>query len=142
MFGVMTPDDDVTANLSSELGRIGAHVSWGRTKDRSARTAPARAAMDAKFLAEAEGDPVRAEHLRKAYYRNLARKSAETRRRNREAREADGVMTPMPNAPKTPLRSFRIPDDVYEAAQAKAKERGETVSDVVRAALERYAKRK
>lgn len=43
---------------------------------------------------------------------------------------------------KTPLRSFRIPDDVYRAAQEKAAERGESVSDVVRKALERYVKRK
>lgn len=48
----------------------------------------------------------------------------------------------VPNAPKTPLRSFRIPDEVYKAAQEKAAERGESVSDVVRKALERYAKRK
>lgn len=51
-------------------------------------------------------------------------------------------MTPVPNQPKTPLRSFRIPDEVYKAAQAKAAERGESVSDVVRRALERYVKRK
>jgi len=50
-------------------------------------------------------------------------------------------MTPVPNKPKTPLRSFRIPDEVYKAAQAKAEEKGESVSDVVRRALERYAKR-
>lgn len=48
----------------------------------------------------------------------------------------------MPNQPKTPLRSFRIPDDVYKAAQAKAAARGESVSDVVRSALEKYVKRK
>ena len=48
----------------------------------------------------------------------------------------------VPNAPKTPLRSFRIPDDVYRAAQEKAAERGESVSDVVRKALERYVKKK
>lgn len=47
----------------------------------------------------------------------------------------------MPNVPKTPLRSFRIPDEVYRAAQAKAAEKGESVSDVVRKALERYVKR-
>lgn len=47
----------------------------------------------------------------------------------------------VPNAPKTPLRSFRIPDEVYRAAQVKAAEKGESVSDVVRRALERYAKR-
>jgi predicted HicB family RNase H-like nuclease len=47
----------------------------------------------------------------------------------------------VPNAPKTPLRSFRIPDEVYKAAQAKAAAKGESVSDVVRRALERYVKR-
>lgn len=47
----------------------------------------------------------------------------------------------VPNQPKTPLRSFRIPDDTYRAAQAKAAEKGESVSDVVRKALERYVKR-
>lgn len=35
-------------------------------------------------------------------------------------------------------RGFRMPDRLYEAALAKAKRRGETVTDVVRAALERY----
>lgn len=50
-------------------------------------------------------------------------------------------MTPVPNAPKTPLRSFRIPDATYKAAQEKAREKGESVSDVVRKALERYVKR-
>jgi predicted HicB family RNase H-like nuclease len=47
----------------------------------------------------------------------------------------------VPNAPKTPQRTFRIPDEVYKAAQAKAAEKGESLSDVVRKALERYAKR-
>lgn len=50
-------------------------------------------------------------------------------------------MTTVPNKPKTPLRSFRIPDDIYEAAQRKAAEKGESVSDVVRRALDRYGKR-
>jgi predicted HicB family RNase H-like nuclease len=41
----------------------------------------------------------------------------------------------------TPLRAVRIPDKVWSAAQAKAAQRGESVSDVIRRALERYAKR-
>lgn len=41
----------------------------------------------------------------------------------------------------TPLRSIRVPDATWHAAQAKAKDKGESVSDVVRRALERYAKR-
>lgn len=61
--------------------RIAAHESWAATTDRSARTAPARAALDAKFLAEADGDPVRADHLRKAHFARLALKSAQARRR-------------------------------------------------------------
>lgn len=38
----------------------------------------------------------------------------------------------------TPQRPIRIPDELWQAAQVAAKRRGETVSDVVRAALERY----
>jgi hypothetical protein len=60
---------------------IAAHESWAKTTDRSARTAKARAALDQKFLNQAEGDPVRAEHLRKAYYARLALKSAQARRK-------------------------------------------------------------
>lgn len=46
-----------------------------------------------------------------------------------------------PNQPRTPLKTFRIPQELYEAAQRIAGERGESVSEVVRAALERYVKR-
>lgn len=59
---------------------MAADASWGNTADRAARTAPARAAMDAKFLADADGDPQRAESLRKAHYKRLALKSAKVRR--------------------------------------------------------------
>jgi len=58
-----------------------AHMSWAYTADRTARTAPGRAAFDAKFLDQAGGDPVRAEHLRKAHYLGLALKSAQARRK-------------------------------------------------------------
>ena len=67
--------------------QIAAHTSWANTDDRTARTAAARAALDAKFLAEAGGDPVRATHLRKAYFQRLALKSAQSRRKAREALE-------------------------------------------------------
>jgi hypothetical protein len=63
---------------------VAAHTSWGLTENRSARTAPARQALDAKFLAEADGDAIRAESLRKAYYKRLALKSAQSRRRAKE----------------------------------------------------------
>jgi hypothetical protein len=61
--------------------KFAAHESWAHTKDRRARTANARKALEDKFLAEADGDPVRAEHLRRAYYARLAFKSAQARRR-------------------------------------------------------------
>jgi negative regulator of replication initiation len=41
----------------------------------------------------------------------------------------------------TPLRNVRVADDLWQAAMSKAAERGETVSDVVRRALERYVSR-
>ncbi len=47
----------------------------------------------------------------------------------------------MPNQPKTPLRNVRVSDELWQAALLKAEERGETVSNVVRRALERYVAR-
>ena len=44
----------------------------------------------------------------------------------------------MPNQPKTPLRNFRIPDDLWDAARAKARAEGRTLTDVVLAALRAY----
>ena len=61
-------------------GRIGAHTRWAKTTDRTAATAPARAALEQKFLDQADGDPVRAAHFRKVYYQRLALKSAQARR--------------------------------------------------------------
>lgn len=69
----------------SLAGRAAAHKSWANTINRSARTAPARAGLDARFLAEAGGDPVRAGSLRKAHFAALALKSAKSRRRAAEA---------------------------------------------------------
>lgn len=64
---------------------IAAHESWAQTPDRAARTAPARKALEARFLEEAGGDPVRAGHLKKAHFQRLALKSAQSRRRAKEA---------------------------------------------------------
>lgn len=78
----------------SQAMRAASHYSWALTEDRTARTANARATFQQKFLDETkspeypDGDPVRAESLRKAFYAKLALKSAQTRRRNREARLA------------------------------------------------------
>jgi hypothetical protein len=74
----------VTPSERSQIGTIAAHESWANTTNRSARTAPARAALDAKFLEQAEGDSVRAAHIRKAHFARLALKSAQARRKARE----------------------------------------------------------
>jgi hypothetical protein len=47
----------------------------------------------------------------------------------------DGMV---PNQPKTPQRSFRIPDDIFLPAKAKAQEEGVSLSEVVRDALIEY----
>lgn len=47
----------------------------------------------------------------------------------------------MPNQPKFPARTVRVPDELWQAARAKADERGDNVSQVVREALRRYVKR-
>lgn len=78
----------VSASERQLAASIAAHESWAATPDRSARTAPARRALDQKFLEQAGGDPKRAESLRSAYFKRLALKSAQSRRRAREATEA------------------------------------------------------
>lgn len=69
-------------------GRLGGYLSWANTVDRSARTAAARAALDAKFLEQADGDPQRAEALRRAHFSRLALKSAQSRRHAKQSTEA------------------------------------------------------
>ena len=81
-----------TSTERSLGARAAAHESWANTTDRPARTAPARAALEQKFLEAADGDPVRAEHLRKAHFARLALKSARSRRKARELTvQADGA---------------------------------------------------
>jgi predicted CopG family antitoxin len=45
-----------------------------------------------------------------------------------------------PNAPRTPMKSFRIPEDLYRAALERAKKNGESLTDVVRRAFEEYTR--
>lgn len=45
-----------------------------------------------------------------------------------------------PTQQKRKIRTVRIEDQLWEAAQAKAEENGETVTDVIRRALKRYVK--
>jgi len=47
------------------------------------------------------------------------------------------AIAPMPD----PLRAFRVPDDLWLTAVAVAKERGESLSEVLREALRRYVRR-
>jgi hypothetical protein len=83
--------------------RIASETSWAQTLDRTARTAPARAALLAKFLEQADGDPVRAEHLRKAHFARLALKSAQARRKIKtltaEAAAAEAELREAADAP-------------------------------------------
>jgi hypothetical protein len=74
-------------------GSIGGNISWGRTKDRSARTAPGRAAAEQRFVdmaLEALGDDATdeqiqasAESFRKAHMRRIARLSVQARRQKK-----------------------------------------------------------
>lgn len=74
------------------VASIAAHESWANTENRSARTAPARRALEQKFLEQAGGDPQRAESLRKAHFQRLALKSVQARRRAQEAQQAERAL--------------------------------------------------
>lgn len=74
--------------------RIGAHARWARTLDRTAATAPARAALEAKWERmaremhpDATEDEIKraAESLRHAHLVRMALRSAEIRRKRRTA---------------------------------------------------------
>lgn len=87
--GFFVSDDTLTPAERTMRARKAVHVSWSRTADRAARTAPARAAMLAKFEREVDPDGVlhpderakRAESAKRAYYADLAMKSVRARRR-------------------------------------------------------------
>lgn len=46
----------------------------------------------------------------------------------------------MPNKPKTPKRGVRVSDELWQAAKRVARDRDETVTDVIIRALERYVR--
>jgi hypothetical protein len=81
-------ETSLTPAERSLRGTLASHQSWANTENRTQRTAPARAALDAKFLAEAGGDPKRAESLRKAHYARLAYLSAKARRNRKSGGDA------------------------------------------------------
>ena len=74
-------DDDASITAAASLiGKIGAYTKWANCTDRTAATAPGRAAFERKFLDQADGDPMRAQQLRRAHYARMALKSAKARR--------------------------------------------------------------
>jgi predicted transcriptional regulator len=46
----------------------------------------------------------------------------------------------VPTPSRTPVRSVRVPDDLWRAAQQAAQDQGETVSEVIVRALDQYAR--
>ena len=68
--------------------RIAAEISWARTHDRAARTRPAREAFIRRFEKEVDPDGAlppeerkqRAEHAKRAYMLQLAKRSAAVRK--------------------------------------------------------------
>lgn len=76
---------------------LGAHRSWANTPNRTEPTEPGRQALLAKFEREVDPDgklppeerAKRAENARKAFYLELALKSAKARRLKKKAAEAD-----------------------------------------------------
>jgi hypothetical protein len=68
--------------------RIAAEVSWARTQDRPARTRPARQAFLKRFERQVDPDGTlppeerrqRAEHAKRAYMLQLAKRSAAARK--------------------------------------------------------------
>lgn len=70
---------------NTTIGQLAAEESWAKTVDRPGRTAAAREAFNQRFLDEADGDPVRAEHLRRAHFKRLQLRSAQARRKKATA---------------------------------------------------------
>jgi hypothetical protein len=77
----------LSPELRSLRGSLASHESWARTADRAARTAPARAAADARFekLVDPDGKlppaerAKRAENARRAHFQRMAFQSAKVR---------------------------------------------------------------
>jgi hypothetical protein len=67
---------------------MAADVSWANTVDRAARTEPGHRAAEDRFLKMADGDPKRAESLRKAHFKRMALKSVAVRKARKAARLA------------------------------------------------------
>lgn len=83
--------EPLTDEQKSLRARIAVHTSWANTNDRTARTAPARAAALAKFEKQVDPDGIlpekirkqRAESARKAHLLRLSMLGVEARARKR-----------------------------------------------------------
>lgn len=56
--------------------------------------------------------------------------------------DTPATIVSVPNQPKTPVSTFRIPLDLKAAALAKAQAEGISLTSVIVKALERYVKQK
>ena len=90
----------MTTTERTMAAQIAANDSWAHTPDRNARTAPARAALMARFEREVDPDGTlppqerakRAANARTAHFTRLALASARSRRKAKElASEADAA---------------------------------------------------
>lgn len=85
--------EKLPAKLRSAINTVNAHKGWAMCPDRTARTAPARAAALDRFETQVDPDGVldpverakRAENAKKAYFREIALKSAAARARRKAA---------------------------------------------------------
>jgi hypothetical protein len=85
--------------VRSLLSSAGAHKSWGQTPNRAARTLPGRTRADARFeqmvppeVTDPAARALAAESLRRAFYKELAAKSAQVRRDRAAARSTDATV--------------------------------------------------
>lgn len=84
----LTAKTGLTAAERKLRASIAGNTSWANTDDVLARTAPGRRAADARFERQVDPDGVlmphdrarRAEHARRAYFQQLALRSAKARR--------------------------------------------------------------
>jgi hypothetical protein len=82
-----------TPGERSLQGRLAVETSWSRTRDPSARTAPAREAFMRQFDDQVDPDrklaagerAIRAEHARRAHFARMALRSAQVKRAKRAA---------------------------------------------------------
>jgi hypothetical protein len=120
--GSPRPQHLTTDSDRALIAKIASYTSWANTTDRSARTAPGRAAARAAMLDrfEREVDPDgtlplqerarRAESARKAYFTRLALRSAQSRRRATAARETAKQLDQAAADADRELRGLSEPD--------------------------------